>query len=112
MLLVIAHSRAARGSLRNVHRAHEECVVQRFGRVALFEPTELAAFHALRLREKHPGSVELSWVAPFNEFDAVPERVRRAARAYEARERRSLPYAAFAAGSDHPDPEALAGRDL
>ncbi|MFC7155810.1 hypothetical protein ACFQPA_10120 [Halomarina halobia] len=112
MLLVIAYSRAARGSLRNVHRAHEGSVVRRFGRVALFEATELGAFLALRLREKHPGEVQLSRVEPFNEFDAVPERVREAAHAYERRADPNVPYAKFAVGTDHPAPEELADREL
>lgn len=112
MLLVVAYSRAARTSLRNVHRSHEGSVVRRFGRVALFEFTELGAFLALRLRAKHPGDVGVDRVEPFNEFDAVPESVREAARAYEDRKRASLPYTAFADEHDHPRPEAMADREL
>lgn len=112
MLLVVVYSRAARVTLRSVHATHERSVVRRFGRVALFEPTELGAFLALRLREKHPGEVQIERVVPFNEFEAVPERVRAAASAYEARDAPSTSYAKFAAGTDHPSPESMATRDL
>ncbi|WP_129114310.1 DUF7855 family protein [Halegenticoccus tardaugens] len=112
MLLVVTYSRAARGSLRNVCRTHDACVVRRFGRAALFEETELGAFLALRLREKHGSDVQLERTEPLNEFETVPERVRNAAVAYEAREHASTPYAKFAAGTDHPDPERLRRREL
>jgi hypothetical protein len=56
--------------------------------------------------------VQVERVRPFNEFETVPERVRAAASAYEDREHPSTPYATFAAGRDHPDPEAMAGREL
>lgn len=112
MLLVITYSTAARGSLRNVGRSHEECVVRWFGRSALFEATELGAFLALRLREKHPDSVQIERTKPFNEFEEVPARVREAARLYEKREHVCTPYSAFAAGTDHPAPETMAERDL
>lgn len=93
-------------------RAHEEAVVRRFGRVALLAETELAAFQALRLREKHGGDVQIERTEPFNEFEAVDPAVRDAVRAYESRDRPSLPYRAFAAGTDHPDPDELRGSDL
>jgi hypothetical protein len=112
VLLVIAYSRAARRSLRNVCRTHEECVVRRAGRIALLEATEFGAFQALRLREKHDTEVQVEWTEPFNEFDCVPEGVRAAARAYEDREEPATPYAKFAAGRDLPDPETLRGREL
>ncbi len=112
MLLVVAYSRPARATLRNVHAAHEGSVVRRFGRVALFEATELGAFLALRMREKHSGEVQVERVRPFNEFETVSEEVREAARAYEARGSPSTPYAKFAAGTDHPSADAMAGRDL
>ena len=112
MLLVVVYSRAARATLRNVHEGHEGAVVRRFGRVALLEATELGAFLALRLREKHSGDVQIERVRPFNEFESVPGAVREAAAAYENRETPSTPYAAFAAGRDHPSPERMAGREL
>jgi len=112
VLLVITYSRAARGTLRNVTRAHEDCVVRHFGRAALLEATEFGAFQALRLREKHGPEVQVEWTEPFNEFERVREGVRRAARAYENREEAATPYAKFAAGRDLPDPEAMRGRDL
>lgn len=107
MLLVVTYSRASRRTLRNVCRAHEDVVVRRFGRVALLEETEFAAFQALRLREKHGGDVQVERTRPFNEFETVDEAVREAARAYENRDSPSLPYAKFAAGTDHPSPEEM-----
>lgn len=112
MLLVVAYSRGARGTLRNVCRTHEEVVVRRFGRVALLEETAFAAFQALRLREKHGGDVQVERTEPFNEFAALDADVREAAVAYESREDPSIPYRTFAAGTDHPDPDALRDRDL
>ena len=112
MLLVVTYSRGARGTLRNVCRTHEEVVVRRFGRVALLAETEFAAFQTLRLREKHGGDVQIERTEPFNEFEAVGASVREAAAAYEARDESALPYAAFAAGSDHPDPEQLRETEL
>jgi hypothetical protein len=107
VLLVVTYSRAARRTLRNVCRAHEDVVVRQFGRVALLAETAFAAFQALRLREKHGTDVQLERTRPFNEFEAVDESVRAAARAYENRETPSLPYAAFAADTDHPSPEEM-----
>jgi hypothetical protein len=112
VLLVVTYSRGARGSLRNVCRTHEETVVRRFGRVALLRETAFAAFQALRLRAKHGDDVQVERTEPFNEFEAVGESVREAARAYEDREEAALPYATFAARSDHPDPETLRNREL
>lgn len=112
MLLVVAYSRDARGTLRNVCRAHEETVVRRFGRVALLRETEFAAFQALRLREKHGGDVQVERTEPFNEFEALDEAVREAAAAYEARDDPALPYTAFASGTNHPDPDTLRNSDL
>jgi len=112
VLLVVTYSRAARGTLRNVCRTHEESVVRRFGRVALFAETEFAAFQALRLREKHGADVQIERTRPFNEFDALDAKVREAARAYEERERPSVPYSSFAAGTDLPDPGRLRERDI
>jgi hypothetical protein len=112
VLLVVTYSRAARGTLRNVCRTHEGMVVRRFGRVALLAETEFAAFQALRLREKHGGDVQVERTRPFNEFEAVDESVRAAAAAYESRDRPALPYATFAEGTDHPDPEQLRDAEL
>jgi hypothetical protein len=111
VLLVITYSRAARQSLRNVCRAHEDCVVRRFGRAALLEATDFGAFQALRLREKHGLDVQLERVEPFVESD-VPTGVREAAAAYEDREQSSVPYRQFAVGTDHPAPDALREREL
>ncbi|WP_415379428.1 hypothetical protein [Halosimplex sp. TS25] len=112
MLLVVAYSRAARGTLRNVCRTHEEVVVRRFGRVALLAETEFAAFQALRLREKHGGDVQIERTRPFNEFEALDDSVREAAAAYERREEPALPYATFADGSEHPGPEQMRDSEL
>lgn len=86
--------------------------MRRFGRAALLAETEFGAFQALRLREKHAGDVQVERTEAFNEFEAVPEAVRAAARAYEDRESASTPYAKFVAGTDHPDPDALRDAEL
>lgn len=112
MLLLVTYSRAARTALRNVCRAHEGVVVRRFGRAALLEPTEFGAFLALRLREKHPDDVQVERTRPLNEYAEVPERVREAAAAYEARDQPATPYEQFAAGTDHPDPDLLRDAEL
>jgi len=112
LLLVVTYSRAARTTLRNVRRTHESTVVRELGRAALFEETELGAFLALRLRAKHGNDVQIERTQPFNEFAAVREEVRNAAEAYEDRETASTPYDKFAAGTDHPDPDAMRGTDL
>lgn len=112
MLLVITYSRNARQSLRNICRQYEESVVRHFGRATLFEATEFAAFQALRLREKHGTAVQIERTRPFDEVRAVPDPVRRAAREYEQREEPALPYPAFCAETDHPEPEAMRGSEL
>ncbi|KOX97700.1 MULTISPECIES: hypothetical protein [Halorubrum] len=112
MLLVVTYSAAARTGLRNLCRRHEAVVARRFGRAALLDETVYAAFLALRLRESHGGDVQIERTEPFNEFVAVDEPVREAAAAYADRSAESTPYAAFAAGTDHPDPDAMRGREL
>ena len=107
MLLVVTYSKSARTSLRNACRAHEECVVRRFGRAALLEESGYGAFMALRLREKHPDDVQLERTEPLNEFRDVPPPVREAAVAYERRRDRNTPYAKFAVGTSHPTPSEL-----
>ena len=109
---MVTYSRAARTTLRNACRAHDDVVVRRFGRAALFEETAFGAFLALRLRAKYADDVQIERTHPFNEFAAVSEPVREAATAYEARENPSTPYAKFAAGTAHPDPETLRDRRL
>lgn len=112
MLLVVTYSQSARTSLRNVCRAHDETVVRRFGRAALLEATVYGAFLALRLRAAHQGDVQIERTAPFNEFETVTEEVREAAAAYADRDSPSTPYAKFAAGTSHPDPDTLRAREL
>ncbi|MFC5368220.1 hypothetical protein [Salinirubrum litoreum] len=112
MLLVVTYSQSARATLRNVCASHEAAVVRRFGRAALLADTELGAFLALRLREKHADDVQLERTEPFNEFADAPESVREAATAYENRETVSTPYAKFAVGRDHPTLEELTDEPL
>jgi len=112
VLLVVTYSRSARQTLRNACEAHEETVVRRFGRAALLEESEFGAFLALRLRAEYGVDVQVERTEPLNEFEAVPERVREAARAYADRERASTPYAKFASGEEHPDPTAMKDREL
>lgn len=112
MLLVVTYSRAARQSLRNACRIHEDTVVRRLGRAALLAETGFGAFLALRLRAEHGGNVQLERTRPLNEFSDVRADVRAAADAYADREHASTPYATFAAGTDHPDPEDLKAREL
>ena len=112
VLLVVTYSVAARQSLRNICRAHGDCVVRRLGRAALFEETQFAAFQTLRLREKHADETQVERTRPFNEFAALPQAVREAARAYEARDTPATPYAQFAANTDHPDPTTLKSTQL
>lgn len=112
MLLVVTYSRAARTTLRNVCRSHEESVVRRFGRAALLEATGQGAFLACRLRERHPDDVQVERTRPFNEYDDVPDDVHEAAVAYERESGSYTPYAKFATGTDHPTPDALREREL
>lgn len=112
MLLIITYSRAARQTLRNICTTHEECVVRRFGRAALLKSTELGAFLALRLYEKHGAEVQLERTKPLNEFRDVPDAVRAAASAYESRENPSTPYDKFAVGTGHPSPDAMRNAEL
>ncbi|KAB7513500.1 DUF7855 family protein [Halosegnis rubeus] len=110
MLFVVAYSRAARRTLRNLRREHEETVVREFGRAALLEPTGHGALLACRLRERYPDAVRVERTRPFNEF-AVPE-IHEAAVAYENEASKYTPYARFASGTDHPDPDTLRDRTL
>jgi len=112
VLLVACYSQDARQALRNACNGHEGSVVRRFGRAALLRETEFGAFLALRLRAAHGADVQIERTEPLNEYAAVPDSVRRAARAYADRDAPSTPYAAFAANTDHPDPEAMRDRDL
>lgn len=111
MLLVVAHSQEARASLRHACERHDGSVVRRFGRAVLLEATAFAAFVALRLREKHPGEVQVERTEPLLPDD-VPDEVRGAASAYADRDHENTPYAKFAAGTDHPNPTDLRDRDL
>jgi hypothetical protein len=112
VLLVVTYSRDARQSLRNICRTHEQTVLRSFGRVALLAETEFGAFQAVRLREKHGEAVQIERTRPFNEFAAVPDSVREAAKAYERRAEPAVPYTAFAAGRELPSPERLKQTEL
>lgn len=112
MLLVVTYSTPARTGLRNACDGHPEQVRRRFGRAALLEPTAYGAFLALRLRAAYGDDVQVERTRPFNEFADVADEVREAATAYADRETPATPYAAFAAGTEHPDPETLKGREL
>lgn len=109
---MVTFSKGARQTLRNVCESHGETVVRRLGRAALLAETELGAFLALRLREKHGEAVQVERTAPLNEFRDVPERVREAARDYERRESASTPYRTFAKGTDHPTAAEMEGSEL
>jgi hypothetical protein len=112
MLLVITYSQTARQALRNLCNAHEGIVLRRFGRAVLLAETEFSAFQAVRLREQFGTAVQVERTQRFNEFEALREPVRAAARAYANRETPSVPYEKFAAGTDHPAPAELKGSEL
>lgn len=112
MLLVLTYSQAARQALRNACRTHEDTVVRRFGRAALFAETEFGAFLALRLRAEHGGDVQVERTRPLNEFAEVTDAVREAAEAYADRDHASTPYDKFAAGTAHPATASLKDSEL
>ena len=112
MLLVITYSCSSRQTLQNVCSIHGDTVVEQRGRVALFRPTYLGAFLALRLCEKHGNDVHVERTRPFNEFADVPEEVRLAASEYEKREKPSTPYPKFAAGTNLPTIDDMRERTL
>lgn len=112
VLLVVAYSRGARQTLRNICQAHEEAVIRRFGRAALFEGTQRGALLGLRLSEKHGLDIQIERTRPFNEYEAVPEEVRAAAREYERDAHPNTPYQKFVAGTDYPSLATLGDREL
>lgn len=112
MILVAAYSKAARQALRNSCSTHGDVVVRRFGRAVLLRETEYGAFVACRLRERFGSAVQVERTEPLNEYRDVPDRVREAAAAYEARESPSTPYPKFAAGTDHPSADEMRERAL
>ncbi|MFB6111506.1 MAG: hypothetical protein ABEJ35_03110 [Halobacteriaceae archaeon] len=110
MLLVVAHSRAARRTLRSAAEAHPDTVVRRFGRAVIVADTAFGAFLACRLRTEFGEAIQVERTVPFIAEVDVAEDVRRAAVAYAGRDTATTPYASFAAGTEHPDPDALKGR--
>lgn len=109
---VVADSPDASQTLRNICNAYEEAVVRRFGRAVLFEPTELGAFLAFRLRSKHGDEVHIGRAGQLREERLAYRRALEAARAFERRESVSTPYPKFAAGTEFPLPDAMADRPI
>ncbi|MFB6193967.1 MAG: hypothetical protein ABEI75_02780 [Halobaculum sp.] len=112
MLLIVAYTPDARTAVRNTARSHADSVVRRFGRAVLVRESEFGAFLACRLRAAYGTDVQVERTEPFNEYSDVPDGVREAARAYADRENRHTPYAKFAAGTDHPAPDAMRDTEL
>jgi len=112
VLLVVTYSRAARRTLRNARKTHDDTVVRHFGRAALLADSEFGAFLALRLQAEHGADVQIERTRPLNAPAEVPEAVQTAASAYADREHPSTPYAKFAVDSGHPAPEAMKDREL
>lgn len=109
---MVAHSKDARIAVRNAAEAHEETVCRRFGRAVLLRETAFGAFLACRLRAEYGTAIQVEWTRPFVAEAEVPAAVRAAARAYAERETRTTPYRSFAAGTEHPDPEAMKETEL
>lgn len=112
MLLVVAHAKAARQDLRNACTRHPESVVRRFGRAVLLTETELGAFLALSLHERHGADVQLERTRPLDPPRAIPDRVHEAVTAYADRAHPNIPYATIAARDDLPTTADLHGTDL
>lgn len=112
MLLVVAHAKDARQDLRNACSRHPEVVVRRFGRAVLLAETELGAFLALHLRERHGGDVQLERTRPLDAPRAVPARVHDAVAAYADRAHPNIPYATIADRDDLPTTADLHETDL
>mgnify|MGYP007047123754 FL=1 len=98
--------------LRNMSRHHTETVVDRFGRAAVLADTALSGFLAVRLRTRFGDAVALERTRPFNEHVDCRSAVRQAARAFEAREDRHVPYQVFAAGAAVPTKAEMLGEPL
>lgn len=111
MLLVVAHAKDARQDLRNACTRNPEAVVRRFGRAVLLDETELGAFLALGLRERHGPDVQLERTRPFDPT-VVPDRVREAVDAYVDRDHPNTPYATIADRDDLPPTSDLHDADL
>lgn len=112
VLLVVAHSKEARIAVRNAVNAHEEAVHRRFGRAVLLRETVFGAFLACRLRAEYGTAIQVERTRPFVAEELVSDTVREAALAYAERESRTTPYRAFAAGTDHPSPDAMKDAEL
>lgn len=112
MLLVVAYAKDARQDLRNACNRHPDAVVRRFGRAVLLAETELGAFLALALRERHGPDVQLERTRPLDAANAVPGRVHDAVAAYAARTHPNVPYATIAARDDLPTTRDLRDADL
>lgn len=102
MLLVVAHAKDARQDLRNACTRHPEAVVRRFGRAVLLAETELGAFLALYLRERHGAAVQLERTRPLDPPRTIPARVHDAVITYANRTHPSIPYSTIAARDGLP----------
>jgi hypothetical protein len=111
VLLVVAHTMNARQDLRNACTRHPEVVVRRFGRAVFLAETELGAFLALTLRDRHAGGVQVERTRPLDASD-VPERVHDAVATFAARDHPNTPYATIAARDDLPSTDTLHDADL
>ncbi len=107
MLLVVAHAKDARQDLRNACTRNPEAVVRRFGRAVLLAETELGAFLALHLRERHGADVQLETTRPLDATQAVPDRVHDAVTAYTERSHPNTPYATVAKREGLPSTDEL-----
>lgn len=112
MLLVVAHAKDARQDLRNACTRHPDAVVRRFGRAVLLAETELGAFLALYLRERHGPDVQLERTRPLDPSRTIPARVHDAVTTYANRTHPSTPYATIAARDDLPTTADLHETDL
>ncbi|QZA89656.1 hypothetical protein K0C01_05925 [Salinarchaeum sp. IM2453] len=112
MLLVVTYSQEARQTLRNICNAHEDAIVRRFGRAALLESTQRGALLGLRLTEKHGADVQIERTEPFNKYRDTPERVRKAATAYENQAHANTPYHQFVAGTEYPSLDELQDKEI
>lgn len=112
VLLVVAHAKTARQDLRNACTRHPEAVVRRFGRAVLLAETELGAFLALHLRERHGADVQLERTQPLDAPRTVPDRVHDAVAAYADRTHPNTPYATIADRENLPTTADLHESDL
>jgi len=112
VLLVVAHATDARQDLRNACTRNPEAVVRRFGRAVLLAETELGAFLALHLHDRHGPDVQLERTQPLDVDRTIPARVHDAVDAYANRQHPNTPYATVAERDDLPSTDDLHATDL